>query len=356
MRFMHLSDVHLGVLPDTGKSWSRKRAQDIWDTFAETIEQAARMQPDFLLISGDLFHGQPLRRELKEVNYLFEKIPDTKVLFMAGNHDYIQEKSYYRTFPWAENVFFFPKEEVSAFDFPDLNVTVYGLSYWHREIAQRKYDEVIPENPDRMNLLLAHGGDEKHIPFSAERILQNGFDYIAAGHIHKGSQMVSQRAVMAGALEPIDCNDTGSHGYWQGEIIKTNGKTETQVHFFPIKKCEYCHETVSVTGDSTEYEITKQIRELLTKRPPYQYFRIFLEGYADPELMLPLEKIEAMERIVDVTDHLVPDYHYEKLLEENKDTILGNYIQTMQEKPQSVVTKKALEYGVNALLGHQICR
>ena len=59
---------------------------------------------------------------------------------------------------------------------------------------------------------------------------------------------------------------------------------------------------------------------------------------------------------MDVTVHLVPDYHYEKLLEENKDTILGNYIQTMQEKPQSVVTKKALEYGVNALLGHQICR
>ena len=54
MRFMHLSDVHLGVLPDTGKSWSRKRAQDIWDTFAETIEQAARMQPDFSSMSRSM--------------------------------------------------------------------------------------------------------------------------------------------------------------------------------------------------------------------------------------------------------------------------------------------------------------
>ena len=38
MKFMHISDVHLGVKPDAGKSWSKKRTQDIWNTFAETIQ------------------------------------------------------------------------------------------------------------------------------------------------------------------------------------------------------------------------------------------------------------------------------------------------------------------------------
>ena len=66
-------------------------------------------------------------------------------------------------------------------------------------------------------------------------------------------------------------------------------------------------------------------------------------------------KTEA-DRVVDVTEHLVPDYHYEKMLEENPDSLLGRYIRTMQEKPRNVVTEKALEFGVNALLGHQICR
>ena len=56
MKFMHISDVHLGVKPDAGKAWSEKRAQDIWDSFAEMIEIAAEESPDFLLISGDLFH------------------------------------------------------------------------------------------------------------------------------------------------------------------------------------------------------------------------------------------------------------------------------------------------------------
>ena len=54
MKFMHISDVHLGVKPDADKAWSEKRAQDIWDSFAEMIEIAAEESPDFLLISGDL--------------------------------------------------------------------------------------------------------------------------------------------------------------------------------------------------------------------------------------------------------------------------------------------------------------
>ena len=82
MKFMHISDVHLGVKPDAGKAWSEKRAQDIWDSFAEMIENAAEESPDFLLISGDLFHKQPLKRELKEVCGLFARIPQTKVLLI----------------------------------------------------------------------------------------------------------------------------------------------------------------------------------------------------------------------------------------------------------------------------------
>ena len=97
MKFIHVSDVHLGIKPDVGKPWSEKRAQDIWDSFAVVIDAAVGLKPDFLLISGDLFHAQPLKRELREVNYLFSRIPQTKIILMAGNHDYLRTKSYYLT-------------------------------------------------------------------------------------------------------------------------------------------------------------------------------------------------------------------------------------------------------------------
>ena len=57
-----------------------------------------------------------------------------------------------------------------------------------------------------------------------------------------------------------------------------------------------------------------------------------------------------------MVSELRPDYDYEKMREEEPDSLLGRYIADLQKMPQSQVTQKALEYGVNALLGHKIGR
>lgn len=106
------------------------------------------------------------------------------------------------------------------------------------------------------------------------------------------------RAVMAGALEPTDCNDTGAHGYWIGDI----GKTYCEVSFYPVRKCEYCHEAVEVTPGTTGYDVMRRIKELLAERPAYQYFRICLQGYKDPDVIFDLNKLSNLERIVNVIE------------------------------------------------------
>ena len=80
MRFIHIADVHLGVTPDVGMPWSEKRGKDIWNSFHMVLEEARRQQADLLLIAGDLFHRQPLKRELKEVAAGFAAIPDTEIV------------------------------------------------------------------------------------------------------------------------------------------------------------------------------------------------------------------------------------------------------------------------------------
>ena len=356
MKFMHFSDVHLGAMPDAGKPWSEQRAKSIWETFAETVAEAGRLQVDFLFISGDLFHRQPLKRELKEVNYLFSQIPWVKVVLMAGNHDHMQPRCYYLDFEWAENVFFFGKEEVGKFDFVEENVTVYGLSYWHRKLPKRCYDNLGELHPNRINILLAHGGDEEHIPYSAKQVLAQGIDYIAGGHIHIAGQVVEDKAVSAGALEPIDSTEVGPHGYWVGEIIKQDGVVRQRCHFIPIKKCEYCSETIVVTPQMTMYEVESQIKALVEAEEPYKIYRICLEGYVDLEQQYDLEALENLPRIAAVVSRLQPNYDYDKIAEEEGDSLLGRYITQLQKLPQDVITKKAMEYGVNALLGHDLCR
>lgn len=91
---------------------------------------------DLLLIAGDLFHRQPLLRELKDVSYLLGKLTHTQVVLSAGNHDYIKAGSYYLTYKWPENVHLLSGEELETIEFPELQTAVSGFSYHSREIKE----------------------------------------------------------------------------------------------------------------------------------------------------------------------------------------------------------------------------
>ena len=83
MKFIHTADIHWGMVPDSDRPWGKKREQAIRLTFQAIIEDARDSRADLLLISGDLFHRQPLARDLKEVNYLFSTIPGTRVVIIC---------------------------------------------------------------------------------------------------------------------------------------------------------------------------------------------------------------------------------------------------------------------------------
>ena len=119
------------------------------------------------------------------------------------------------------------------------------------------------------------------------------------------------KAVMAGSLEPTDCNDTGPHGYWMGTL----GAAGSDVYFYPLRHCEYCHEMYQADRNTTDRMLWDWAKELLEQRPEYQYFRLYIKGKKDPEYYFDVQEIGKLDRIVDITDQTVPDYDYGKLLE-----------------------------------------
>lgn len=159
MRFIHIADVHLGMQPDAGFPWSEERGEAIWESFRRIIRLAGREKTDFLLIAGDLFQCQPLLRELKEVNDLFASIPETIVVLIAGNHDYVKRESFYRGFDWADNVVMLLSPEPECVEVPEKRTAVYGCSYDKKEILENRLDGVRQEGKMKYHLLLAHGGD-----------------------------------------------------------------------------------------------------------------------------------------------------------------------------------------------------
>ena len=216
MKFIHTADIHLGAEPDAGSSYTAKRPEELWNSFERLLNICEEEQTDLLLIAGDLFHRQPLPQELKEVSYLFSTIPQTRVVLMAGNHDYLRPDSAYLSTAWSRNVACLFSRECECVRFPEIGTEVYGLSYYRQEIPESLYDGLHPVDSDCFQVLLAHGGDALHIPFRKEKLARSGFDYVALGHIHKPQELAENRVVYAGALSPIDCGDTGPHGYVLG--------------------------------------------------------------------------------------------------------------------------------------------
>lgn len=355
MKFIHIADVHLGATPDIGYPWSSVREKEIWDTFREVVLEAGRTDTDLLLIAGDLFHGQPLVRELKEVSYLFEQIPKTLVVLIAGNHDYVKKDSNYLSFQWPGNVAGLWREDSQVLYLREINTYVYGISYRDREIREPVYNQSYPggrtnfidKHADAIHILLGHGGDEKHIPIRFFNLKQTDFDYIALGHIHQPTILAPDKMAYAGSLEPLDRNHTGKRGYIRGEI--KDGITH--IEFVPAAKREYIDLEIPVTPQDTWRGLTDKVQAAVREKGIQNIYRITLTGRRDPDIIFFLKDLEEAGQIIETVDETALDYDFEDLEKQYAGTVTGNYIAGfLRQDEWSDVQQKALYYGVQALL------
>lgn len=346
MRFIHIADVHLGATPDMNYQWGEKRKTELWDTLARVIEEAERKQVDFLLIAGDLFHRQPLLRECKEVNYLFSKLTKTKVIMIAGNHDYVKQGSQHVKFQWGENVYPLFHKDCENLYFAESNTHIYGFSYYYYEEKEARYDVLKPQQKEGFHILLAHGGDAKHIPIDRYALANAGFDYVALGHIHRPEIIEENQMAYAGALEPIDCLDTGEHGYIYGEITKT----DKNIRFVPFAQRSYVPVTIKTNASQTSLSLNEWIGKMIAERGKQQIYRITITGWKDPDVVYEFSRAYEYGNVLEILDHSRPAYNFDKLRSIHQKNIIGRYIERMSGLKQSEVSERALQFGVQALL------
>ena len=346
MRFIHLADVHLGAVPDRGCPWSEKRENEIWETFRRVIAGIRENPVDLLFIAGDLFHRQPLLRELKEVNYLFSTIPQTRVYLMAGIHDHLKADSFYRDFDWSENVVFFPDERLTCVKDKNLDVYVYGLSYDQEEVHTSLYEDARPMRDEGVHILLAYGGNPRSCPVDVSKLAAAGFDYIAMGYAHNAQILLRDTAMYSGALEPIDRGDLGPHGYIEGQI--ENGKVK--VNFVPFAIRSYEQLLLNVNEETTQPMLEESLKEQIFQKGGLNIYRVILQGERSPEVLLIPEKLKAFGNITEVLDETRPAYDLEALGRQYAGTLIGDYIAFFMKKDRNIVEEKAFFYGLQALL------
>ena len=349
MKFIHTADVHWGMTPDSDKLWSRERTQAIKDTFTQIVTRARDLDVDFLFISGDLFHRQPLLRDLKELNYLFTTIPSVHVVIIAGNHDRIRSNSSLISFSWCPNVTYFMKDELESVYFDDCNVEVHGFSYHTPEIRENRIDHLDVPFDGRIHILMAHGGDASHLPFDKTALAASGFSYIALGHIHKPEILAEFKMAYPGSPEPLDKTETGVHGAYYGEINPVTQKVET-LKFLPLCRSQYIPLAVNISPNTTNMELEIKISQEIERRGRHHIYRFRIRGMRDPEIEFDLENLASKFRICEIIDESEPQYDFSALFAEHPSDMIGFYIRALQKPDMSPVEKKALHYGIHALL------
>jgi DNA repair exonuclease SbcCD nuclease subunit len=318
----------------------------LFETFNKVIDLCNADNIDLLLIAGDLFHNQPSEKILKEVNYSFSKLNNTKVVLMAGNHDYAPIDSKFSNFVWNDNVHMLSNEKVEEVCFEDINTCVYGFSYDTRNISVNRYDDLQPYDMNKINIVLGHGGEPNYVPIDFKKMTQSKFDYVALGHIHKPN-IIDERVAYAGSLEPLDKTETGDHGYIIGEI----NEDKCDVRLVPFAKRRYFNLIKHVESDITNGELLDILKKDMESYGRHNIFSFVIKGYKEPELLFDIEGLKEEYNIISFKDESLPDYDFKALYEDNIDNIIGMYISKINGMDiEDSMKRKALYLGIDALM------
>lgn len=347
MRLIHMADVHLGAVPDSGCPWSAFREKEIWETFERVIDQIREEKIDLLLIAGDLFHRQPLPSELVKVRQLFASIPDTQVVWMAGSSDYLREGSMYHKISWSENVHGLLAKEPQAVYLETVDTWVYGCSYHEKEIQDAIYASLRPNGQKGIHILLGYGGDSNHIPMKTEDSKE--FDYVALGSSHTPGILVENQMAYAGVLEPISEADQGEHGVIYGEISQDPQGNHTQITFVPCACRSYITLNLRIHSATTQSALEQKLQDAIKQKGVEHIYTIKIQGYRNPERSFDLEALKAYGNIGTILDETRPCFDLMQLKKDKLGTKTGAYIHWF-EKKRTQKDYKALDYGLQALL------
>jgi DNA repair exonuclease SbcCD nuclease subunit len=280
------------------------------------------------------------------VDFILSKLTHTKTILIAGDCDYMKPDSPMANYQFSSKTICLSADKISNVYMKDLNTCVTGFSYNQKENEDDILNHIKPAKQGAFNILLAHGGDAKHLPFNKKYLRDSNFDYIALGHLRKPEVIKENAVIMAGSLEPIDYTDTGARGYILGEV--ENGVVRTE--FVPVAQRTYMNLLINIKPDHTPPMILdlvdRQIRNLGTQH----IYRILVKGQNHAHDVFDFSSIVEKYNIYEVLTEVGEEYDLNKLLEENRDNLIGRFINQLADNYYGdEICRKAVHYGLDAL-------
>ena len=218
MRIAHLADVHLGY-----RAYSRltsngvnQREVDVFRAFSETLDLLPGLEPDLVIIAGDLFHS--VRPSNFAVQHAFRLLAEFRsrsaapVVIIGGNHDTPRSTDTGCILDLLEMVggVFVEHHQFRGVRIPDLDAAVYCLPYF--ALAEKDSVALRPSGPAGVNILAVHGAVEgvmhhayDPIEVSPGEMHLDEWEYVAAGHYHIHAR-IAENACYSGSIEYTSTN------------------------------------------------------------------------------------------------------------------------------------------------------
>lgn len=226
MRFLHVSDTHIGYakfnrLTSDGLN---QREADFFDAFRQAVDLAIAQRVDFVLHSGDLFDAvRPTNRAIAFVMSECVRLHVAGIPFVVigGNHEAPRLRetgSVLRVIEHVPGVLAAYKGRTEGFRIGE--TAIHATPHADSSDALRAQLASIKPDPDaRWNIATLHAGvlgvgdfttGEFHELIVRENDLPANMDYTALGHYHTCTE-VAPRVWYAGSTERADFGD------WEGD-------------------------------------------------------------------------------------------------------------------------------------------
>ena len=358
LKIVHIADLHLDS-PFALSSMTERgeKRQELKDALSDVCDYCLENEIDVLLVAGDLFDGDFVRRETVEfASGCFAKIPKTRVFIAPGNHDAYGSASPYKYCSFPDNVHIFSEETLESVVIPELSCAVYGYGFNSERMTENPLSGIHPFDTERINILVAHGdldnGASPYYNIKSADLASSDIDYVALGHIHKPSGFMhfgNTVCAYSGCLVGRDFGECGTRGMIAGEIIKGN----IALKYIPVTEGGYEEITVDVTEKNIQ-AIADVVKAKSSGFSEKKHIRIILSGEREEEMdTRMLKDLLPSFRTLEIKDLTRQSLALDELLKEySLKGAFARMIKPYLESDSTDISEKAsiaLKYGLDEL-------
>ena len=346
MRFIHASDLNLGMIPDGQKSWGRERGNALFSALDKIVDLVIQENADALFLTGQSFHFSPLKEDVERIRQVFARIPFCHILLFSKNSpDY----HFLNNAAFPRNIHLI-REEKEHLYVEDLNMEILAIQKYTGQEAE--INEFSLQHSDAIPLLLCNTSKDCSFPSNREELEKLPFSFVALGGEYNKRVLLENRILYAGSPEPLGKEQLGEHGIYLGNIHPLQKKVDA-LDFIPIATVQYIFLHFHLDKETGTEALRSRLHKEIQKRGLEHIYRIKFSGDRDPETKITEELLPKGARVIEWIDKTYPLYDFYSLYKEHSNDLIGLYIRSYLKKGLNELSQKeqdALFYGVSALL------